>query len=277
MQPSEKICKNCGAMITGNYCSNCGEKVYTDKDKNVFHLFEETFHFITHFEGKFFNTLKAVITQPGKLSMDYCNGVRKKYFKPISFFLLLVIIYLLFPVFEGLNQKLYYHTHNNLYGNYALQKSLEVMRAKHLSEQQMMEQFHQKGEKVSKFLLFIIIPVMALISWLLGFKKRKLYFDHFIFCIEETSFFILWGFLLLPLLMLLLTFAGLSYIFFTDSINLVWIIFVFITNLFFAAKRFFQFKWYYNIFFSLVYTFALGIVMEYLYKFILFVITINQI
>jgi hypothetical protein len=277
MQPTGEVCRNCGNNFTGKYCNNCGEKIYHEQDKSVWHLLGEAFHFTTHFEGTFFNTFKAIITTPGKLSLDYCSGIRKKYFKPISFFLLLVIIYLLFPVFEGLNQKLYYYTHDNLYGNYAMQKAMSVMQVKHLSDAQLSELFHHKGEKVSKFLLFIIIPIMALFSWLLGFKKRSLYFDHFIFCIEESSFFILWAFLLLPLLMLFLTFAGLPYIFFADSINMVWIILVFITHLFFAAKRFFQFKWYYNIFFSLVFTFALGIVIQYLYKFILFVITINQI
>ena len=62
--------------------------------------------------GTFFNTLKKIFTKPGQLSVDYCNGKRKTYFKPLSLFLLLVVVYLLFPVFEGLNMKLYYHTHH---------------------------------------------------------------------------------------------------------------------------------------------------------------------
>ena len=134
MEPAEKICKNCGNIITGKYCSNCGEKIYTDKDKRVSHLFEEAFHFITHFDGTFFNTIKAIVTKPGKLSLDYCDGIRKKYFKPMSFFLLLVVIYLLFPVFEGLNQRLYYYTHNPIYGEWAIEKAKHVMRDKHLSD-----------------------------------------------------------------------------------------------------------------------------------------------
>ena len=277
MQSPQITCKNCGNAFTGSYCNNCGEKVYDEKDKKISHLVGEAFHFITHFEGKFFNTLKTIISKPGLLSLDYCNGIRKKYFRPISFFLMLVVVYLLFPVFEGLNQKLYYYTHNGLYGDYAIRKCIAVMQEKHLSESQLTEQFHHKGERVSKFLLFIIIPIMALVSWVLGFKKRRLYFDHFIFCVEETSFLILWGFLLLPVIILLLGFAGLGFLFFGDTINLVGLLVVFMTHLFFAARRFFQFKWYYTIFFSLVYTFAMGIVIQYLYKFLLFVITINQI
>ena len=276
MQTSETVCKNCGDVIKGKYCSNCGEKIYSEKDKNVWHLLEEAFHFITHFEGTFFNTLKAILTRPGKLSLDYCNGIRKKYFKPLSFFLLLVVIYLLFPVFEALNQSLYYHVHNSIYGKYAMQKTISVMQTKHLSDAQMTELFHHKGEKVSKFLLFIIIPFMALFSWLLGFKKRKLFFDHFIFSIEEGSFFLLWGFLFLPLLVSMLRlFEPAS--FFSEYATLAAIVVVFIVHLFFAARKFFQFKLGYNIFFSFAYTFFLLLVIQILYKFLLFVITINQI
>lgn len=276
MKQAEVVCKNCGNIFNGKYCNNCGEKIYHEQDKNIWHLLGEAFHFTTHFEGTFFNTLKAVLIKPGSLSLDYCNGIRKKYFKPISFFLLLVVIYLLFPVFEGLNQRLYYYAHNNLYGSYAMQKSMDVMHSKHLSEIQLSELFQHKAEKVSKFLLFIIIPIMAFITWLPHFKRR-LFFDHFIFNIEESSFVILWGFLLLPLLVLLLRIIGFSADLFSEDIIGFCILIVFIAHVSFAAKRFFYFKWYYSILFALAYAFMLGLVIQYLYKFILFIITINQI
>src|SRR4051812_13168732 len=78
-------CKNCSNQFTGNYCNNCGEKVYTAHDKSILHFLEEGMHFITHFDGSFFSTLKAIFTTPGKLSTDYTNGIRKRYFKPLSF------------------------------------------------------------------------------------------------------------------------------------------------------------------------------------------------
>src|SRR5687767_10494276 len=102
-------CKNCGTSFTGKYCNECGEKRYTEHDRTVTHFVEEGVHFLTHFEGTFFTTLRYIFTRPGKLSADYCFGIRKSLFKPLSLFLLLCIIYLLFPVFEGLNMRLNYH------------------------------------------------------------------------------------------------------------------------------------------------------------------------
>ena len=147
MQPVDHICKNCNHSFSGKYCNQCGEKVYHEKDKSVLHLFEEGLHFITHFEGTFFNTLKKIFAKPGQLSVDYCKGKRKTYFKPLSLFLLLVVVYLLFPVFEGLNMKLYYHTHHILYGKYAMRASSEVMIQEKLTDQQLLSLFQQKSEK----------------------------------------------------------------------------------------------------------------------------------
>lgn len=270
-------CKNCGSNCTDKFCNHCGEKRYEEKDKSVRHLLSDGLHFITHFEGTFFNTIKAIFTKPGKFSIDYCNGIRKKYFKPIAFFLLLVILYLLFPLFDGLNITPYYHVRHPLYGNYAMHKALEVIQAKHLTDPEFVEAFRHTSEKVSKFLLFLIIPVMALFSWMIGFKKRKYFYDNFVFSIEASSFFILWGFLILPLLLQILRriFPVVGEM--NDLPRLGLIIGLFLLYLIIAAKRFFQFTWWYSILYSLLFTFLLAMFIQYVYKFILFFITIQLI
>jgi hypothetical protein len=271
------ICKNCGNSISGKFCSNCGEKVYSQKDNSVLHLLSEGFHFITHFEGSFFNTLKAIFTKPGKFSLDYCNGIRKKYFKPISFFLMLVILYLLFPIFDGLNMKLRYHLTHPLYGNYAKNKVIEVMQLKHLTDSEFGEVFKHTSEKLSKFLLFIIIPVIAFFSWLLSFKKRKYYYDNFIFSIEVVSFFILWGFLILPLLLRILSWVSPLNTEIEELLLIIPHVTLFVIYLIIAAKRFFQFKWWYSTLYSFLFTFILTMFIQYIYKLILFFITMQLI
>ena len=269
-------CKNCKNSFKGKFCNNCGEKVYTEKDRSVLLLLSQGLHFITHLEGTFFNTIKAIITRPGKFSLDYCEGVRKKYFKPLGFFLMLVIIYLLFPFYQGLNMNLYSHTHHDVYGSYAMRKTIELMQAKHLSDGEIGQTFHHASEKISKFLLFIIIPFMALFSWLMGFKKRKYYFDNFIFCTEAVSFFILWGALLLPLIDATIR-KFFSVVLFSDPQTGIIIISVLVIYLMIASKRFFKFKWWYNILYSVLFSLVLAFFIQFLYNFILFYITIHSI
>lgn len=268
-------CKNCGNQFSGKYCNNCGEKVYHEKDKLVGHLLEEGFHFITHFEGTLFTTIKAIFTRPGKLSLDYCNGLHKKYFKPLSFFLLLVILYLLFPVFEGLNMQLKFHETHNIYSKYASAKVAAIMEQKHMSHEQITQSFHRAGEKTSKFLLFIIIPFIALVSWLLSLKKRRFYYDNFVFATEACSFFLLWGFLILPFISVLYRLITGDFLYTTEATSAISIISVFMIYIAIAARRFFKFKWWYSILYTLLLSISLILFIEYVYKFILFLISIH--
>jgi hypothetical protein len=281
MEPKLTTCKNCGNLFAGNYCNRCGEKAYAEHDRSLVHFFEEGFHFITHFDGKLFNSLRLVFTKPGQLSADYCFGIRKRYFKPLSLFLLLVVVYLLFPVFEGLNMKLMYHMKGTLYGGYATRKVAALMQEHHLTQAQISEAFAHKSEKVSKFLLMVLIPFTALFFWPLTFRKRSYFFDQMVFSAEINSFFLLWGFLLLPLLIMLFEaiyhlFAK-AYLPMTDgSVGIV-----LYTGLCayaaMASRRFYHLGVAKSIVLAILFCVAHEIIVQGLYKFLLFVTVINQI
>ena len=266
---AKQFCKNCNALLSGRYCSNCGEKRYTEHDKTMAHIAEEVLHFFSHFDGKLLTTIKTMLTRPGKVSLDYCDGIRSRYFKPVSFFLLVVVLYLLFPVFEGLNMALSYHLSHPFYGKYATKTVDTLLRQKRLTLEQATMLFHQKGEKVSKFLLFIILPVMATLSLGLARHKRKLFFDHVIFATEAVTFFILFGFLLVPLL--LAVFDLLRFRSFSSELPLI----VLVTTtsllyLYIASKRFFRFNVIFAIIYSLLFFIVMQLFVQFIYKLILF-------
>src|SRR5437764_14672974 len=98
MQHTSVTCKNCGNQFQGNYCNLCGEKVYHDHEKTFSHFLEETFDFITHFDSKFFRSLWLIFSRPGFLAREYADGKRTTYFSPLSLFLIVIVIYLLFPL-----------------------------------------------------------------------------------------------------------------------------------------------------------------------------------
>lgn len=267
-------CKNCGNHFHGKYCNLCGEKVYGEKDKSLWHIFEELFHFISHFEGNFFVTLKTIFTKPGKFSLDYCNGIRRKYFKPISFFLLIVVLYLIFPFARGLNLRLSDHL-DFWYGNYARQLVRTLMAEKHLGETAVFEGYSTLSEKVSKFLLFLLIPVMAAFSAIFTLKSKRPFFDHLIFSTETTSFFILWGFLILPLIIKIIGAFTDALNGETDTFTVPIIILVTAVFVFFSGRRFYSFTNGKAILFSILFLTVLPIFTHYIYSFILFFITIH--
>ena len=82
----EKNCLNCNAQIYGKYCHICGQENIEPKD-TFWHLISHFFQDITHFDGKFFSTLKLLITKPGYLSKEYLQGKRMSYLNPIRMYI----------------------------------------------------------------------------------------------------------------------------------------------------------------------------------------------
>ena len=179
---------------------------------------------------------------------------------------------------DSLNMTLNNHVHAGLYGEYARQKVEKLMTTQKFSETYLVEHFHSTSEKVSKILLVFIIPVMALWASLLTFKKRKPFFDHFIFATEINSFLLLGGFLLLPIIVGLI-FKIVSLLtrqaYFSDAwVGIIVGFAIFIYTLI-AARRFYFFKTMQAILFALFFIAVYIIVIQWLYKFLLFFITIN--
>jgi hypothetical protein len=88
-------CLNCGATLSGAYCSACGQKAHLHR--SVLHAVEEFLHGITHFDSKLWNTLPLLFVRPGKLTREYVHGKRARYVAPVALFLLTIFsMFLLF-------------------------------------------------------------------------------------------------------------------------------------------------------------------------------------
>jgi Protein of unknown function (DUF3667) len=91
---SEKICLNCGTETTGRYCPACGQENIEPK-QTVWHLITHFFSDITHFDGKFFMTVKDLFAKPGFLSREYIQGRRASYLDPIRMYIFTSAIFFL--------------------------------------------------------------------------------------------------------------------------------------------------------------------------------------
>lgn len=205
MEKPPSTCINCGSPLSGNFCSNCGEKVFSDHDKTIGHFVHETFHFLTHLDGKFLTSLKAVFSKPGLLSLEYCRGIRKKYFKPVSLFLVGVIIYLFFPLLQGLNMSYYenINTFSALHVYVVEDVAVKKAEKKNITTEELANRYDAKSPKVSKIMLLLLLPFSGLLLWLLFFRKREYLFDHLIMGTEINTVFLYMVFLFIPLLLLL--------------------------------------------------------------------------
>ena len=97
----EKNCLNCNSIVQGRYCQVCGQENIVPQD-TFGHLVLHFIYDITHFDGKFFHTLKYLVFKPGFLSTEYIAGRRAKYLNPVRMYVFTsAIFFLIFFAMTG--------------------------------------------------------------------------------------------------------------------------------------------------------------------------------
>lgn len=82
---TEKNCLNCGTTVQGRFCHVCGQENIELKE-GFWHLVQHFFYDITHFDGKFFHSLKYLFSRPGFLAKEYLAGRRNSYLNPVRMY-----------------------------------------------------------------------------------------------------------------------------------------------------------------------------------------------
>jgi hypothetical protein len=103
-QRKEKDCLNCGTIVQGRYCQECGQENVEPKE-TFWHMVTHFFYDITHFDSSFFHTVHHLIIRPGFLSKEYVRGKRASYLHPIRMYVFSsAIFFLLFFSFFAKNR-----------------------------------------------------------------------------------------------------------------------------------------------------------------------------
>jgi hypothetical protein len=98
---TEKNCLNCNTIVQGRYCQVCGQENIVPQE-SFRHLVLHFIYDITHFDGKFFDTLKYLVFKPGLLPAEYIMGRRAKYLNPIRMYVFTsALFFLVFFAMSG--------------------------------------------------------------------------------------------------------------------------------------------------------------------------------
>ena len=177
-------CKSCGNNHQENYCPACGEKAFHPKQLSIKHFLEETFEGFVHFDSKFLYTLKILITKPGQVSLDYTEGRRVKYMKPVQLFLVVNLIYFIIMIGNtntyGLS--LYnYVTYRPFINFNTWQIVKQKLAHSKLSYSEFQQLFNERIVSDSKEFIFLFILLYGIIFGLFLFWKKKYFVEHLIF------------------------------------------------------------------------------------------------
>jgi hypothetical protein len=86
----EANCLNCGAVLTGPFCHECGQYAHVHRTLKAF--FHDFLHGVLHFEGKIWRTVPLLAWRPGELTRRYIAGQRASFVSPIALFLFCVFL-----------------------------------------------------------------------------------------------------------------------------------------------------------------------------------------
>lgn len=95
----DKTCLNCGAIVQERFCTRCGQE-NVEPTETVGSLVNHFFEDLTHFDGKFFVTVKDLLLRPGFLTREYVAGRRMRYLNPIRMYVFISALFFL-ALFAG--------------------------------------------------------------------------------------------------------------------------------------------------------------------------------
>ena len=87
-------CRNCGTVVTGRYCGNCGQLAQTFH-RPIWSLASEVLGDFLSLDGRVMRTLPSLMLRPGRVTREYLMGKRQRFVPPFRLYLLTSFIYFL--------------------------------------------------------------------------------------------------------------------------------------------------------------------------------------
>ena len=85
-------CPNCEAVLTGHFCSNCGQEAILHHASTREFLHEFVGHYVA-LEGRLWGTVMRLLFRPGALTLEYIRGRRVRFVQPLRLYLTLSLLF----------------------------------------------------------------------------------------------------------------------------------------------------------------------------------------
>lgn len=219
-----KKCQNCGHEGSGTYCSNCGQS-FTELNRPIRKIISEVLD-VFDLDKRIFHSIGPFLFKPGFLAREYLIGRRKRYMSPFRLYFLLSLVF--FFVAQTASRKVVEDQDTNwlkvtddgkevvatndslaiellkndsIFGpkNDSISTTKSIRRAKlnkrlrgsAVDALTNKDVFLQNFYQSISYILFLLMPIFALLLKLLYIRRHVYYIDHLIFSINMHSFVLL--------------------------------------------------------------------------------------
>ncbi|HLT46929.1 MAG TPA: DUF3667 domain-containing protein [Rubricoccaceae bacterium] len=94
-EPEADRCLECEAVLTGRYCSECGQKALDERALWARNVFQDVFNKFLRVDGRFFRAVYLLLLQPGLLTADFVAGRRQRHLAPTKLYFLINFFFFL--------------------------------------------------------------------------------------------------------------------------------------------------------------------------------------
>ena len=208
-------CDNCGAPLSGKYCSACGQRHFDHPVHDFGHFVSEALEDLTHADSRLWQTLIALLFRPGFLTLEFLEGRRVRYLPPVRLYLVLSVLFFLIvalaPQAATIQQPIVMHK-----GSEVILTPFGVGRVDAAQASEICTSFHYTGPLAARFnancvkalsgnradlrnsflhnagrALFLLLPLLALAMKALYRKPARHYVEHLLFFVHNHAFLFL--------------------------------------------------------------------------------------
>jgi hypothetical protein len=85
-------CLNCGTVVTGRHCAQCGQAVGVHV-LSIKEVAGDVTHSLLHLDSRVWRTLRMLVRRPGELTREFIAGRHQQYIPPFRLYLAISILY----------------------------------------------------------------------------------------------------------------------------------------------------------------------------------------
>jgi hypothetical protein len=98
-----EACLNCGTLLTGQYCANCGQRARS-RLISIWELVRDAVGDLFELDSRLWRTIIPLTVRPGKLTREYLMGRRARFMPPFRTYLVLSVVFFLVAFFDPREQ-----------------------------------------------------------------------------------------------------------------------------------------------------------------------------
>lgn len=183
-------CLNCSTSVEGSFCNNCGQSVRDNKDRSIGRLLGDFLNNVFFLDNRFFISVWYLIRYPGRMTEEFLEGKRKKFISPVTLFLFFNVIYFIVSPLSDYSLSLEDQFYSQPYSSWIKESVVHAIQNKGMDSKAYSVVYQNASDNISKSIMILNIPIIAFFVFLMGFKRRRFYYDSLIFAFHFFSLFL---------------------------------------------------------------------------------------